>query len=946
MRLEETRKSVGQIRTGFLAFAVFSAVSAFSPVFADNLDQYSNEFSQIEQLIDDQAFDLAIERLNSLSVGSGPAAMTKYQKLAEVYLETGAGIAAQTAIERARELGSDYAVTAVPFSKALLLQQKYRESLNALRGVIIPTEYALQAAIVQGDGNFALRNYERARRSYVQAIGIDDADFQAYLGLARLALRDENLEEAARLAEEALKRGPNNTMVHYTVGLLARYNGDLAKAERHYQESVRILPSNMMTNIELAALRVRESRFAEAEAFLDKVYASSAKQPMALYLSSVIQAASGNYEEADILLKQAGIVTENYLPAIYVRGLVSYELGDYARATAALEKVVGAQPANRSGRLALASVYVKQNRTRAAMRVLDPLIAGDSVDAAALSIAAVAEMNVGNVEEGRAYLEKVEQARSSQEASSISGLSSKIALAQFAEGNTEEAIKTISTAAMGRSAEIKELGIMASMQAKSGDTEGARKTVEAILTAAPQRALGYNILGTIEYSEKNFAEAVTAFTQAIDRNPQYFSAMRNRALANYNLGRLRESETDLRTLLDNRPNDSRSKAVLGRTLLHLGEAEEAVQYFKEAVRDIPNALPLLADYSRALADAGSTAQAIEQARKTARLAADAPEMLKRMGLLLLELDQAQAAERPLSRYVAYNPLSGQAHILHGRALLKAGLYTGARISFERAIRAPQDKVQDQKIRWFLFSANVLSDKLEVALEQLAGLDEAQRPDDVPHSIVGDLLFKSGRLEEAESAYRSALGASDAPAIAIGLSRTLVLQGKREQATAELSDFVSTYPDSRVARAELAEHYVFAENYTDAAEQYRRILRTGAADATTAAKLANVYLMLNNNQSVRLAERAYLLSPDDPYILDVYGWVLLQADRDFEKAIPALEKATRRAPAEALYKYHLGMAYLAQGRRRNAIRALKQALGLDAAFQFADEARRQLAQLES
>jgi len=938
-------------RAGLLAltisvssFAVLNAPFLPASAFQQSEMQRNDEFSAARTFLRQQQFDRAIEVLNQISA-DGTKAVTKYRLLSDAYLETGAGIAAQTAIERARELGADYALTAVPFAKALLLQHKYNDALKAMRGVRIPDEYIVDSYIVTGDANFALKQPARARQSYQAALDRDNSSFQAYLGLARLAMRDQDLVAAKGLADKALEFGADNTMVQYTVGLLARYNGDLATAEKHFLESVRIFPANVMSNVELAGLRIRQSRFQDAEIYLDKVYESAPRQPMALYLSAVMQAAKGAYQEASILLKQTGAFADNFLPAVYVKGLVSYELGDYQAATGALEKVVTVQPTNRTARLALASTYVKQSRTRIALRVLKPLLEVNAQDAAALSIAATAEMSVGNVDQGKIYLERLKAAQAQGPASSLSSLSSKIALAQFLQGNAEQAIETIANASAGRKAEIRELGILASMQIKSGDRVGARNTVDVLMRTAPERALGFNILGTIEYGEQNYTAAVEAYSQALQRNPEYFSALRNRGLAHYHLGQFAASERDLRKLLSSRPNDARSKAVLARTLLAKGSAEEAVQLFKEAVRDIPNSVPLLADYSQALADAGRTASAIEEARKTARAGADEPEVLRRMGLLLLELGQAQAAERPLSRYVAYNPDSGEAHMLHGRALLKSGLYTGARIAFERSLSASKERPDPKTVSWFLFAANVLSDKLEVALEQMAGLDQKSRPKEVPPGISADLLLKASRHNEAEQEYRAALRQHSDETLVIGLAKALIEQDRRTDAVVELNRYLDKQPGALSVHAALAEQYEFIGDFEAAAKQYRDILQKGAADAETAAKLANIYLELNNRQSVPLAERAYLLAPDDPFILDSYGWILLQAARNFEQAIPLLEKATRRAPSVATYKYHLGMAYLAQGRRRQAQKSLEQALSLNPDFPEAEEARRQLSQLE-
>lgn len=904
----------------------------------------SATFLDVQRMFDARRFEEAKELLTKLQV-QGDLAVEKYMWLSRVQLELGAGIAAEAAIVRARDLKADYAVTAVPYAKALLVQGKYNEALEAMRGVSVPKAMQDQAYIVSGDAHFALRDYAKARRDYLLAIDADDSNFQPYLGLSRLQLNAGDVAAAKKLAEQAAAKDSHNTMVQFTLGLISRYLGETNSAEKYFLEAVSLFPNNVMANIELASIRINQNRIPEAEAYLDVVYSASLNQPMAIFLSAVILATQGDYENAELNLLRVQALTENYLPAIYVRGLVAYQLGKYAIAADTLEKVLSVSPDNKTARMALAGTYAKQQRPRAALNILQPLLAGAAHDdAAVLTMAASAAMAAGDVDRGKLLYERVAVLQNTDSAQVILGVETKLAMAQFVTGNPEDAVATISSISGGVGIEIRELGVMASMQIRNEDMIGARSTIEKIIEAGPKRALGFNMMGTLAFKEGDFIAAANSYSQALERNPKYFSALRNRGLAYFRSGDYENAEIDLRNLLSRQPNDARSKAILGKTLLTMGQAEEAVPYFKEAVRELPASIELAADYAQALAEAGQTTRAIEQARAAAKQAADKPALLKRMGLLLLELGQPEAAERPLSRYVAFNPASGEAHLMHGRALLSMGLFTGSTNSFQRARQATEHHQDPAIIEWYLFAAAAKALRQKSALEILGALDVTKRPADVPASVVGDILLHSGKPKEAESAYRQAFFVNQSADLAIGLSKALSAQSQDGKAIALLESFVANHPSDRFARSELGARFEGAGRFEDAAKQYEQILRNGVADSIGAAKLASVYLRLNNSDSIRLVERAFLISPDDPYILDVHGWVMLQAGRDVKKAVTSLEKAVRRVPGNASYKYHLGMAYLAENRRRVALKLLKQAVNLDDNFADVEEARRQISLL--
>ena len=924
---------------------VVMAMLAFSVQSVGQDNAKSTVFVDVQKMFDARKFEEA-KQLLTKSQMQGDLAVEKYMWLSRIQLELGAGIAAEAAIMRARALKADYAVTAVPFAKALLVQGKYTEALEAMRGVSVPKEMQDQAYIVSGDAHFALRDYDNARRDYLLAIDADDSNFQPYLGLSRLKLNGGDLATAKNLAEQAAARDPYNTMVQFTLGLISRYLGDLVSAENYFLEAISLFPNNIMANIELASIRINQNRIAEAEAYLDVVYSASLNQPMAIFLSAVILATQGDYENAELNLLRVQPLTENYLPAIYVRGLVAYQLGKNMIAAQALEKVMAISPQNKTARMALAGTYAKQQKPRAALKVLQPLLAGeDQNDAAVLTMAASAAMAAGDADRGKLLYERVSALQNTNRAQIISGVETKLAMAQFVTGNPEDAVATISSISGGVGIEIRELGVMASMQIRNDDLVGARATIERIIETGPERALGFNMLGTIAFREGDFVSAANAYSEALSRNPDYFSALRNRGLAYFRAGDYANAEIDLRGLLDRQPNDARSKAILAKTLLTVGNAVEAAAFFKEAIRAMPASRPLAADYAQALAEAGYTTRAIEQARKAAKQAADKPALLRRMGLLLLELGQPEAAERPLSRYVAFNPSSGEAHLMHGRALLSMGLYTGSTTSFKRARRAVDQQPDAAVIDWYLFAAAAKALRQKVALDLLDALDFSKRPADVSAGVIGDILLHSGQPDAAEAAYRQAFSVNETADLAIGLAKALSAQSRDEEAVALLELFVAEHPTDRFARSELGAKFEAAGRFEEAAQQYEQILRNGVADSIGAAKLASVYLRLNNNDSIRLVEQAFLISPDDPYILDVYGWVMLQAGRDVKRAIVSLEKAVRRAPANASYKYHLGMAYLAGNRGRLALKLLRQAVNLDPNFPGVEEARRQISLLD-
>ena len=64
----------------------------------------------------------------------------------------------------------------------------------------------------------------------------------------------------------------------------------------------------------------------------------------------------------------------------------------------------------------------------------------------------------------------------------------------------------------------------------------------------------------------------------------------------------------------------------------------------------------------------------------------------------------------------------------------------------------------------------------------------------------------------------------------------------------------------------------------------------------------------------------------PFFKDTLGWVYYQR-RDYKNALTLLEEAAAALPGVAAVRYHLGMAYLADGQTEKGVEQFNTALGL-------------------
>jgi len=262
--------------------------------------------------------------------------------------------------------------------------------------------------------------------------------------------------------------------------------------------------------------------------------------------------------------------------------------------------------------------------------------------------------------------------------------------------------------------------------------------------------------------------------------------------------------------------------------------------------------------------------------------------------------------------------------------------------------------------------DVQAQKLLAAIRKDSALDDFQRP-----VLLGSLGELQKDWPEAETQYREALVAGVPTTASVRLAVVLFRQGKRDAAFAQLQtvaadaglsdeirrDALQTeiqfhrilrsderdvevlnavyrrglahWPQANPLRYQYAMRLFGQDRIDPAMSELQTILKIAPADADalnaygfTLAKALN-----NPRAAYKPIAQAYLLAPEQPEILDSYGYVLFRLGRDKE-ALAHLEKAWRLTPS-AITAGHLGQVFLRLGDRQQAHDYLEKGLQLDA-----------------
>lgn len=151
----------------------------------------------------------------------------------------------------------------------------------------------------------------------------------------------------------------------------------------------------------------------------------------------------------------------------------------------------------------------------------------------------------------------------------------------------------------------------------------------------------------------------------------------------------------------------------------------------------------------------------------------------------------------------------------------------------------------------------------------------------------------------------------------------------------------TYQDLKHFNRGMA--YEREHDYQRARAEYQLALESGIQSAelyNTVAWLDIEFLDADPTEVERLAARAFAMDPDNPDVLDTYGWVLVKSGR-VQEGLTLLERAKALNPKIYCIDLHLGVAYRKLGKEEKAVNYLRAQVTQNPKDRFAEAARREL-----
>lgn len=330
-----------------------------------------------------------------------------------------------------------------------------------------------------------------------------------------------------------------------------------------------------------------------------------------------------------------------------------------------------------------------------------------------------------------------------------------------------------------------------------------------------------------------------------------------------------------------RPDWEEAAQFRARIFISQKDMVRAQAFYESFLQDQPGATQTRLNYARFLIDQKQWEKALDQFQRIVAASPEDADAIYAVGLLSLQTNRLTEAEKYLKLALTLRPANDQAKLYLGQVAEQLRHYEDAR-------------------RWY------------GDIGPGESYFEAQ-------ARLGIMIAKLGDLAAARRHLQGIDPENDAQRVQLALAEEQVLREAKQyrEALDTLGRALAALPDNKdllYARSLIAEKL----DLIDVAERdLRAILKQDAKNANALNALG--YMLADRGQRLdeaqKLLREAMVLKPDDPFILDSYGWLLYRLGNGAE-AIKHLRRALAlRSDAEI--SAHLGEVLWVTGERREA-----------------------------
>jgi cellulose synthase operon protein C len=348
-----------------------------------------------------------VELLNAIK--ADPSWAMPHAVLGSANLQLGDGLAGETELKRAIELGMPVTHVSHLLAHAWLLQGDPTRALELARREAIEPRFEGYAARIRALAYSSENRFAEASREFDRAASLTPKSSQLWTDIGRFRFQVGNVVGAAEAANNAVKFNPNSIDALMLTGDLVRGQYGLSASIPWFERVLELDPNYLPAMHQLAATLGDAGRTVEMLAMTRKILVIDPGNANAYYLQAVLAARAKKYDLARALLYR----TQNRMdsvPAVrLLRAALDLQAGNAEQAIADLQELLTEQRTNLTAQRLLGAAMWRAGDTRGTIETLRRIADRSDADSYTLSVIGRAYEAQGNRGQAATYLDRAAQ---------------------------------------------------------------------------------------------------------------------------------------------------------------------------------------------------------------------------------------------------------------------------------------------------------------------------------------------------------------------------------------------------------------------------------------------------------------------------------------------------------------------------------------------------------
>jgi tetratricopeptide (TPR) repeat protein len=702
-----------------------------------------------------------------------------------------------------------------------------------------------------------------------------------YVAAGRALIERKDYSRAILFFKNAAQVTPNDAEIYYQMGVAFLEAKDIRSAYAAFRKAVSLNPKHVDAQLKIAQLQARtndQELLKDTESRLKAILESGSPTADVLNALALTELKLGNLQSAIDSSEQALAQAPDRLFSVAVLAKAKLSLKDVKGAQAILEKATSDAPKSVAARRLLGEFFVGQNRPAEAEAAFRQALVLDPTNGPAL-------MDFALLQAARGRKDQAEQ--SFKKLSTIEGYKSTYAIFLYQEGRSE-----------------------------------AIAEFERLFRKNPNdRKMRTNLI--VAYQTTNHsAEADKILENALKKNGKDEDALLQHAEISIEKDQYAPAEADLNRLLQLRPNGPDVHYLMGRLNLARGKLLTYRQELSEALRLSPELLVVRVELMKNLINAKEYGAALDLADSAPASQREAIPLVVQRNWALWGTGNLPEMRKGIDHGLSIAKTTDFL-VQDGFWKLRNGNPAGARSALEQALNLnPADLRALKGIR-----GSYLAEKDAPMALRKAKEFAAEHPKAAPVQwFLGDMLLWSGMKEEARAAFEAAKAAApNSSGVEMSLVQIDMLEGKLDDANKRLEGILSRDHSNQTAVQWLADIDLMRNRQDSAIKRFREVVSSDPGNAEAYNNLAYLLIEQQPDEALKYAQKAVEIAPDRPAYYDTLGWALYRKGL-YAAAVQYLQRAAGdKDKGDAVWTYHLAMAYAKSGDLARGRRTLQAAL---------------------